>query len=213
MSIFEKATEIIQPRVGKNYRIEHYEVGEDEIKNSRIRDAFRGLHETCGIKPGKYVRLLKNNRTVMSNTPMEMTSHSEFIREANGKVLIGGLGLGLILLDIMDKEQVTHVEIVEKSEEVINLVWFQLPINEDKVTCHQGDILEWWPDDNRKWDTIYFDIWTNISTDNYEDMKRLHRRFGRRLNRDNPNAWMGSWRRSYIEYLKRREDRERRRWR
>lgn len=212
MSVFDTATEIIKPREGISFKIEHFDLGQQQISRERIRDSINGTYETCGIKPGKYVRLRSGYDIIMSNTPMERNTNSEFMRYANGRVLIGGLGLGLVLMEILKKPEVTHVEVVEKYSEIIELVWDQIPNENNKAVCHKGDILEWWPDDKRKWDTIYFDIWTYICTDNLEDMKKLHRRFGRRLNRENPRAWMGSWRRSEIEYLKRKEDRERRRF-
>jgi len=68
-----------------------------------------------------------------------------------------------------------------------------LPLN-DKVTIICGDIFKWYPLKGIKYDVIYFDIWNNICGDNYEDMKKLNRRFAKRLNRDNPECWMSSWR-------------------
>jgi hypothetical protein len=50
-------------------------------------------------------------------------------------------------------------------------------------------------------DTIYFDIWPTISTDNLAEMATLNRRFARRLN---PGGWRGSWMEDSLKYDRRR---------
>ena len=63
-----------------------------------------------------------------------------------------------------------------------------------------------------KFDTIYFDIWTNIGGDNYPQMKELHRKFRKYLNKNDINKWMSSWRYDdckRMNYADNKEDRER----
>jgi hypothetical protein len=55
------------------------------------------------IPPGKYRRLSNNGEVVMSNTPMEINTCMEFIERATGRVLINGLGLGMVLHVICKK--------------------------------------------------------------------------------------------------------------
>mgnify|MGYP000786328328 FL=1 len=42
----------------------------------------------------------------MSDTPMEKETNRDFVHNAHGNVLIGGLGIGLIILAIQNKEDV-----------------------------------------------------------------------------------------------------------
>lgn len=55
-----------------------------------------------GIQPGTYARLTDKeaHACIMSNTQMEQVTNREFVKNAHGKVLIGGLGIGMILLAI-----------------------------------------------------------------------------------------------------------------
>ena len=53
-----------------------------------------------------------------------------------------------------------------------------------------------WEPPTRHFDTIYFDIWPNISTDNLKGIHRLHRRFKPALR---AKGWMESWMREDLE--------------
>ena len=54
------------------------------------------------------------------------------------------------------------------------------------------------------YDTIYFDIWNDQSTDDLELMTRLHRQFRYYLS---PDGWMDSWNRERLRYRKEQERR------
>lgn len=191
---FPRMYEILEPRKGKEFEIVHYELTEEEVKWAQFRDAVNFRREHYGQKPGTLVHLKNKYGTIMmADSEMEHRTNKPFLWKANGNVLIGGLGLGMILLAVQAKEEVNSVTIVEIHQEIIDLVASQLPLN-GKVEVVHGDIFEWYPPKGIKYDTIYFDIWDNICGDNYEEMKKLHRRFARRLNRDNPNCWMSCWR-------------------
>jgi spermidine synthase len=178
-------------------RVEHFEVP----KNQGIRALLRGEYVT----PGRYARLYVGNTLMMSDTPMEHRTNSQIMQECNGDVFIAGLGIGMVLSAVLKHSEVRSVMIVEKYQDVIDLV---APHYSDKrltITC--ADILEWHPPKGRKWDTIYFDIWPNICTDNLKDIAKLHRRFSSRLNRANPKAWMDSWQREALVAIRRTERR------
>ena len=132
-----------------------------------------------GIPKGKYVKLTRKGEVVMSDTPMEKETNEEFVKKAHGKVLIGGLGIGLIVLAIQDKTEVESITIVEKNKEVIELVEGQLPINQ-KVHIVNADVFEYKP--ILKYNTIYMDIWNYINEEVYrEEMKPLINRYRRYL--------------------------------
>jgi hypothetical protein len=122
---------------------------------------------------------------------MERSSNREFVRNANGKVLIAGLGIGLIIHNILEKENVSHITVIEKHKDVIDLVspYFK----SKKITFICADILEWLPPVGEKFDIIYFDIWPTICGDNMKEISMLHNRFKNKLNRSNPDCWMDSW--------------------
>lgn len=111
----------------------------------------------------------------MSDTDMERRSNARFVHRANGSVLIGGLGLGMILHPTLAKPEVKLVTVVEQNADVIALIAPTLP-RDKRLTIVNGDIYEWKPAKGTKYDTVYFDVWGNMSIDNLAEMATLHRR-------------------------------------
>jgi len=144
-----------------------------EIERGNSAAAFQG------ISPGKYIKLTYRGGIVMSNTSMEKHTNDHFVNYAHGDVLIGGLGIGLILLAIQDKPDVNSITVIEKSQEVIDLVAPQLPLN-DKVKIVCDDAFTYKP--GKKYDCIYMDIWDTINSDIYQNsMVPLKRKYGHYL--------------------------------
>lgn len=148
-----------------------------------------------GISQGTYVRLMHNGSVVMSNTDMEKRTNFDFCIHAYGDVLIGGLGIGMILLAIQDDPKVKSITVLEKYQEVIDMVVPQLPLNNKiKIIC--ADVFDWKPERGQRFDCIYMDIWNFINTDVYQDeMKPLKRKYGHYLKRkdDSPKRFNKCW--------------------
>lgn len=183
-----------------NFMVGHTVMDKEFVKREQLRGAFGGWEsyaETRDLEPGTYVKLVgKDNGVMMSDTPMEIRTNREFIEEAHGEVLIAGLGLGIVLLSIQRRKEVETITVVEKSRELVEFIVPHLPLTH-KVEIRFGDIFEWLPNDGEVFDTIYFDIWDEISGDNYPQTKELHKRFRKYLNKDsNLHWWMDSWRRA-----------------
>ena len=133
-----------------------------------------------GVAEGEYVRLFVNGSLAMSNTDMGVRTDRGFMLDAHGDVLIGGLGIGGIVFCIQDKPEVNSITVLEKSQDVIDLIMSQQTFNEKvKIIC--ADVFEWKPMPDYRYDCIYMDIWNTISRDEYEQMKTLKRRYGRWL--------------------------------
>lgn len=148
-----------------------------------------------GISNGTYIKLTYKGEVVMSDTDMEKRTNYRFCRNAHGSVLIGGLGLGMIVLAIQDNLKVDSITILEKSEEVIQLVGDQLPLN-DKVQIINADVFEWKPPKDKKFNCIYMDIWNWINSDVYrEEMLPLTRKYCHYLvsKSVDPNRFMDCW--------------------
>lgn len=134
-----------------------------------------------GISPGEYVRLTHRGEVVMSDTMMEKRTNSAFCRNAYGDILIGGLGIGMIIMAIQDNENVRSITVLEKNQEVIDMVANQLPLN-NKVKIICADVFTWKPEKGQKFDCIYMDIWNYVNVDVYqEEMKPLKRKYGHYL--------------------------------
>ncbi len=169
--------------VGKA-KLEHF-----EIKPSNILALFDG------IPVGKYVKLIYDGSILMSDTPMEKRTNANFARNAYGDVLIGGLGIGMIILAIQDNPLVRSITVIEKSQDVIDLIAKQLDLNK-KVSIICDDVFSWNPPNGIRYDCIYMDIWGYINKDVYRDeMKPLKRKWGHFLKSkdDSPKRFNACW--------------------
>ncbi len=205
--------DVLSPVQSGRFAIEEFEITPSRAKLQSVIGTSHGGAYSQYWQEGQYIRLVdtsnRANGPIMSDTPMERISNIEFVREANGHILIAGLGIGMVLLAIAPLGKVERVTVVEVEQDIINMVLSQLKphINNDDdwLTIFNQDILEFKPVPGVLYDTIYFDIWPDMCGDNYEEMKTLHRKSGRRLNRhNNPNAWMSSWRRDEARDLAKR---------
>jgi hypothetical protein len=109
-----------------------------------------------GNKIGFYSKEL--NMIIMTNSNAEKIWNYDFVTKAKGDVLIGGLGIGLIVMAIQDKPEVTSITIVEKFEDVKDFVTSKLPFN-NKVNVVVSDIYDYVPQEGQKFDTMYIDIY------------------------------------------------------
>lgn len=174
--------------------LEEGKCGDFEIKKFAVsRNDIRAMLD--GIPPGNYVSLRNNLKCIMSDTPMEKRTNSWFVANAFGDVLIGGLGIGMILLAIQDKECVKSITVIEKNQEVIDLVLHQLPLNK-KVNVIHADVFDWKPQKGVKYDCVYMDIWSGINRDIYKkQMVPLKRKYSRylKIKEESPDRFNKCW--------------------
>lgn len=182
--MYKNMTELLKPCKIGDYEISHF-----TVDNKSIRAMIDG------IPAGDYVRLTYNGDVVMSDTPMEQRTNRKFVREANGDVLVGGLGIGMIVLAIQDKPDVNSITIIEKSHEVIEMITSQLKFN-DKVKIINADVFTWKPEKGQKFDCIYMDIWNWVNSDVWEEeMKPLKRKYCHYMKskEENPKRFTECW--------------------
>jgi len=79
--------------------------------------------------------------TWMSSLPQEVEQHTRQLAKMRGKVLVGGLGLGLAVGLLDRNPNVAKVVVVERSKDVIKLVGAHLP--KGKVSVIQADIYQY----------------------------------------------------------------------
>lgn len=191
---FMKDIAILPPDgVCGDFRVETFTVSKSE-------SMFSGLRRGDYVAEGTYKRLMRGGTVVMSNTSMEIRTNYEFIRNAKGKVLINGLGLGMVLAAILSKPEVTSVTVIEKYQEVITLVGPTFT-HDPRVKIIHADALEYKPAKGEKFDCVWHDIWDYICSDNLKEMATLHRRYGKRT------AWQDSWQKDMCQYYRRRDKR------
>lgn len=204
--MFEPMTKIVP--IGKKgvAKVDHFTVSQEASQLTAFR---RGGY----VPSGEYARLTVGHTLMMTDTRMEQNSNYGVVRASYGDVLIAGLGIGMITIPILRKPEVQSVTIIEKYQDVVDLVEPALreKIPEaTKLKVIVADIMDWTPPKGQKWDTIYFDIWPDITTENLKDMEVLHRRFARR--KRFKDSWMDSWMRNTLKAQQRRDKQHRGHW-
>lgn len=149
----------------------------------------------------------KFKQTVMSDTPSEKRDHYVVINKAvelkPEYVRIHGLGLGMITQALFELiPSIKQIDVVEISPDVLSLVGPHYKNRYgDRLNLIEGDALNLKLERGKRWDMVWHDIWTNICADNWDTMKILHRKFGKRC------TWQDSWARNIVKAEVRRESR------
>jgi hypothetical protein len=132
-----------------------------------------------------FTKLLRGRTLVMSDTPAEQCDHYMAVRMAKGNCLINGLGIGMVLKNILLKPEVTSVTVVEISQDLIDLIspYYQ----DERVTYVCASAYDYQPPKGVRYDMVWHDIWDTICADNLEEMAKLHRKYGKRTD------WQDSW--------------------
>jgi hypothetical protein len=168
-----------------------YTVSKADEDFGRMRAMFSSSRGRF-VPAGTYKGLKREQHIIMSNTPDEIRDCYEFFREAGGRVLINGLGLGIALDVILHKKTeeglyaVQEVFVIEKSEDVLNLVGPTF-LKDKRVHLIHDDAYTFKAPPGPYFDAVWNDIWDGICADNLEGMHKLHRKYGRKT------KWQGSW--------------------
>lgn len=182
--------------------IKPYEITEKEARFDGMRMAFQGEGRRAP-EAGTFTILYHHGHCIMSDTRAEMIDHRYFVHRAKGRVLINGLGLGVVVHNLLLRDEVEHITIIEVDEDVISLVAEHYhKMGNSRVTIIHADALTYVPSKGIKFDAVWHDIWPNITSDNIPTMSTLHRRYGRRLT---PDGFQDSWCRQQVKDIQRRD--------
>jgi len=171
-----------------DWAVERFEVSKREAEMESLRAMASTLNAGRGVPEGRYTRLMRGNTVVMSDTPDKIRDHLRAIRRATGDCLVNGLGLGVVVQAMLRREVVTTVTVVEKCQEVHDMVggYYHGRFGRRLVLIHD-DAFTWQPPRGFRYHVVWHDIWDNMCLDNLAEMTRLHRRYGRRC------EWQGAW--------------------
>lgn len=182
--------------ISGDWQVERFTVTEEDAKWSSVRAIASGSGRA--VPSGTYTRLMHKKAVVMSDTPDEIRDHLEAIYQAKGNVLINGLGLGIVVQSVLNKEEVNSVTVIELSQDVIELVAQHYTDRfNGRLEIIQADAFTWQPPKGIRYNAVWHDVWDNLCTDNLPEMHRLHRKYGRQCD------WQGSWGREFLERYRR----------
>lgn len=182
----------IPDAISWDWEIRTFEVPENDI--SQMIERFKSWRYVPGWK---YKMLRRKNVTVMSNTPDEICDFLHFTRSAKWNILINWLWLWCVIKELLGKEDVKNITVIEKSVDVINLV--SPYFNDKRLNIINADAFEYNPPKWEKYDYVWHDIWDYISADNLPEMEKLHRKYWKRT------WWQDSWVKEECKRLKRIE--------
>src|ERR1700742_1164643 len=136
-------------------------VGEWEVRRNIVegdRDVWLQNHGARGglTPPGTYTELYNGTELWMYDVPSEQMTAEGFVEAAKGRILITGLGLGMVPAMLIKKESVKSIEIVERQDEVIELGWPHLKRLSDKIKLHHSDAFAFIP--KGRFDIAWHDI-------------------------------------------------------
>lgn len=175
-----------------------------DIPRNDLRNVMEALKTGRGTVPGRYVKLVVDGRLWMSDTDAEYADHRPAInrlhRPGVRRVLITGLGLGLVLQAALDNPEVEHIDVIEIDQRVIDLVGAHYEKDPRVTIVHADAYTHEWPR-GTKWDVAWHDIWPDLSGDNIAEMDTLKARYRSRA------GWQGFWGRALLLRQRRTESR------
>lgn len=112
-----------------------------------------------------YPAIIQNDTIWMSIIPHEIKTMAESIKNAKGRVLVLGLGLGYYLFHILSKKEVISVDVIELDKRIIDLFNANLlkyfP-HQEKINIIHTDAFDYLNKCQNKYDYVFADIWHNV---------------------------------------------------
>lgn len=140
--------------------IRHYSIGvrHAEATNWRI---IQHNEDQAWSYPGHYTGIEINGFMYASDEAKEIVDYLPFLRRAQGRVLLTGLGLGLCLQALLRKPEVEHVTVIEIESDVLAIVapYYRDRFDDTRMSLIHADAFTWQPPTGTRFDIAYHDIW------------------------------------------------------
>lgn len=169
----------VPPGSYRGLAVQKFEVKAGSTENFELRAQGRQT------KPGTYTRLvdIDTNTFWMSDTDAERRDHAKPVLKMGElkaeRVIINGLGLGMVLNAALSFDHVQHVDVVEIDPRVVHLVG-QHYAKDPRVHIHIIDAYDYAAVIPRgtQWDVGWSDVWSNITWEEHlTQMQELHKRY------------------------------------
>lgn len=172
---------IVPEGVSDPWRVESFEISKEDEKRANLQAAIGGMQgrPVRPVSAGQYTRLKRHGHVIMSDTEAEQTDHRYWLMKAEGRVLVMGLGLGLVVQHLIANPKVHRITVIEICHQVAELVWpsmQSLATPDVTIKLIAGDALTWKAEPGTGFDAVWADIWDGICTDNLKDVTKLKRK-------------------------------------
>ena len=148
----------------KPYKRGYYRMeGVDGYEMFRVKKPITvtSLQVNCG---GKWI-------TLMVDDPMHLLGMEELAKLCKpGKVLVTGLGLGLVLHPLCQRSDITEIEVIEIDPEVVDFISPYLP-KDSRIKIRQDNFFPYLLSGNQdNFNSVIIDLW--VLNDNSTDRDR-----------------------------------------
>lgn len=155
-----------KPFKENNYSLEYYSYKPYECFSYNDIEVSKDFLEIQSVgyysKKINFPVLTFKNEVWMSITPNEIITMQRSIDEAFGDVLVFGLGLGYYPFMISLKDNINHIVIIEKDQNIIKIfkenIFPSFPFKE-KISIVQSDAFDFILHNKRKFDYSFIDLW------------------------------------------------------
>jgi hypothetical protein len=183
--------------------VEHFEVREAQSNLSAMIAQLSQENKWWEyVPPGRYARLTIGGKLFMTDSLFEKFAALPFIDNARGDVLVTGLGLGMVVPPLLATPELKSLTIIEKNPDVIDLVETPLRNFVEKHWCASRRLTiecadaYLWDGGDKKYDTIFHDIWPTVNPANLMLFRRVEARYARWLS---PGGWQDCWSKELCE--------------
>jgi hypothetical protein len=161
---YEGALHIPEGKIG-DFEIKHWIAPPKyKFETATFRTMLHAGHSRKIIRypyPTQWHQLLENDNVWMQDIPLEQYQHDQLLRPFRKDVLVGGLGLGYAVTVLEQNWRVKNIVVVEKSQEVIDLVGPY--IKNQKTTVIKEDIFNFLKDTKEYFNYAFYDTWHSDS--------------------------------------------------
>jgi hypothetical protein len=199
---YEGLLDIPEGRVGDfSVKHMHHDAG-SLLQTTSTRTLFYGGHDGHTVSydhPTRWHELLEGKGRWTSDLPIEQFQQRASIVGFRGRVLVGGLGLGVVVRMLAANKNVTRIDVVEKSPEVIKLVGDHVAQDDPRIGIHEGDLAQflwdtgkgaqWRAQKQPYWHYAFFDIWTGDNEHTFYNTVLPLRRMATPLVKYRITAW------------------------
>ena len=134
-------------------------------KGFYLMEGVRGYDYFTVKKPIPVTSLMVGKETWMVDDPLHWYGMQDLAKAARGKVLVAGLGLGLVIHGLEKNEAVTNIDAVEIDRDVIDLITPLIGMS--KTNIINDDFWRYLQMTEETYDTCILDIWV------YEEPDRI----------------------------------------
>jgi len=150
-------------------------VGRAEITRKWQAKGFYCMEGVAGYvwyrvtKPIEVTNLKISGRIWMVDDPLHWFGMKGLAKYSEEKVLVGGLGLGLIVHALLENKKVTQIDVVEINPDVIDLIHPLLP-KSNKIRVYKDNVFSFDPlisthnTDFGDYTTVILDVWVGPGT-------------------------------------------------